>query len=88
MVGPTPLVALCAFRRFLFAIQRENEAGANIFGSEVRKIGQNRCFSHTRRKVIQDIAYPEAESTNARLAAHLIWLNRDDFAVRHGTALL
>ena len=59
------------------------ETGKNIFFCKVRKIFQNFVVRHARGEVLQDIVNGDAHSADARLAAALAGLDRDDVLVTH-----
>jgi hypothetical protein len=53
----------------------------NVLGHKLWKISQNFRFRHARCQILQNIVDRDAEPANARLAASLTWLDRNDFTV-------
>ena len=71
----------------LLTISGIAEAGENVFFSEVRKVLKKLFLGHPRSKIVQHVIDGNSHSANARLAATLARLDRDDVLITHGVIL-
>ncbi len=61
----------------------ESEAGLQILGGEVGKVGEDFLLGHPTREVVEDIIDRDAKPADARLAPALVGFDRDDVLVIH-----
>ena len=67
-----------------FTVGGECEAGLQILGGKMGKVGEEFLFGHATGEIVEDIVDRDAKPANARFAAALVGLDRDDVLVVHG----
>jgi hypothetical protein len=70
-------------RERAFTIGCKRKAGANVLFGEVRKVSQQLLMRHAACQILQYVRDRHACPPDARFAASLVWLNRDDLVVVH-----
>ena len=69
--------------RLALTVGSECEARADVLFRQIWKIAQYLRVRHSRRQVSEHIPHSHAQSANARLAAPLARLHRDDLRIVH-----
>jgi hypothetical protein len=64
--------------RLPLSISRVAEAGEDVYVRQVRIVRNDLFFGHSRGEIRQDIVDPDAQASDARLTATLVWLNGND----------
>ena len=66
-----------------FTVGGESEAGLQILGGEIGKVREDFLFGHAAGEIVEDIVDRDTKPTDARFAAALVGLDRDDMLVVH-----
>ena len=66
-----------------FTVSGESEAGLQILGGKIGKVGEDFLFGHAAGEIVEDIVNRDAEPADARFAAALVGFDRDDVLVAH-----
>jgi len=66
-----------------FTVGGESEASLQILGGKIGKVGEDFRFGHAAGEIIEDIVNRDAEPADARFAAALVCLDRNDGLVVH-----
>lgn len=68
-----------------FTVGGIGQASLYVLAGQIREVNQNLLLRHPRGEVRQDLIDGHSQSADARLAATLSRLNRDDVSIVHGT---
>jgi hypothetical protein len=74
-------------RQLALAISGKRKTGADVFPSEVGKIGEEFVFGDPGGKVFEDLVHGGPQSANTGLASSLFWLDGNAVSVSHGRNL-
>ena len=67
-----------------FTVGGIGQASLYVLAGQIREVNQNLLLRHPRGEVRQDVIDGHSQSADARLAATLSRLNRDDVSIVHG----
>jgi hypothetical protein len=74
-------------RRLALSVGSIAEAGENVFVGQIRLIRDDLFLGHSRSKIGEYVIHGDPKTTDARLSAALIRLDRDDVVVIHPAEL-
>jgi len=66
-----------------FTVSGESEAGLQILGGKIGKVGEDFLFGHAAGEIVEDIVNRDTKPSDARFAAALVGFDRDDVLVVH-----